>query len=82
LVEQALPEEARATRALDDAAGRAVSGLATREQQVRDQRQSGLTTVELLAALGVMLVLVTIAIPLKKWDEKRRRENDSASISA
>ena len=35
---------------------------------------SGLTTVELLAALGIMLVLVSIAIPLKRWDEKRRRE--------
>jgi general secretion pathway protein G len=37
-------------------------------------RQSGLTTVELLAALGIMLVLVSLAIPLKRWDEKRRRE--------
>jgi general secretion pathway protein G len=39
------------------------------------RRQRGLTTVELLAALGVMLVLVSIAIPLKRWDEKRRRED-------
>lgn len=39
-------------------------------------RPSGLTTVELLAALGIMLVLVSIAIPLKRWDEKRRRENE------
>ena len=37
-------------------------------------RQRGLTTVELLAALGVLLVLASIAIPLKRWDEKRRRE--------
>lgn len=37
-------------------------------------RQSGLTTVELLAALGIMIVLVSVAIPLKRWDEKRRRE--------
>ena len=37
-------------------------------------RQSGLTTVELLAALGLLLVLVSVAIPLKRWDEKRRRE--------
>ncbi len=37
-------------------------------------RQSGLTSVELLAALGVLLVLVSVAIPLKRWDEKRRRE--------
>ena len=38
------------------------------------RRQRGLTTVELLAALGVMLVLTSIAIPLKRWDDKRRRE--------
>lgn len=37
--------------------------------------RSGLTTVELIAALGVLLVLVTAAIPLKRWDDKRRREN-------
>jgi general secretion pathway protein G len=37
-------------------------------------KQRGLTTVELLAALGVLLVLASIAIPLKRWDEKRRRE--------
>jgi len=43
---------------------------------VRRPGQSGLTTVELLAALGVMLVLVTVAIPLKRWDDKRRRENE------
>ena len=30
--------------------------------------------VELLAALGVLVVLVSVAIPLKHWDEKRRRE--------
>jgi general secretion pathway protein G len=41
---------------------------------LRRRRQRGLTTVELLAALGVMLALVSIAIPLKRWDEKRRRE--------
>ena len=38
--------------------------------------QSGLTTVEVLAALGVLLVLVSVAIPLKRWDEKRRREDE------
>jgi general secretion pathway protein G len=37
-------------------------------------RHRGLTTVELLSALGVLLVLASIAIPLKRWDEKRRRE--------
>ena len=41
---------------------------------MRRHGQSGLTTVELLAALGVMMALVSIAIPLKRWDEKRRRE--------
>ena len=39
------------------------------------KRQRGLTTVELLAALGVLLVLAAIAIPLKRWDDKRRRED-------
>ena len=38
------------------------------------QRQSGLTTVELLAALAVLMVLVSVAIPVARWDEKRRRE--------
>lgn len=36
----------------------------------------GLTTVELLAALGVLMVLVSVAIPLKHWDDKRRREDE------
>ena len=43
---------------------------------MRRQGQSGLTTVELLAALGVLVVLVSMAIPLKRWDEKRRREEE------
>jgi len=43
---------------------------------LRRHGQSGLTTVELLAALGVLMALVTIAIPLKRWDEKRRREDE------
>lgn len=38
------------------------------------RRQSGLTTVELLAALAVLMVLVSVAVPLARWDEKRRRE--------
>lgn len=29
---------------------------------------------EMLAALGVLMVLMSIAIPLARWDEKRRRE--------
>ena len=40
------------------------------------RRLSGLTTVELLAALGVLMVLVSVAIPVKRWDEKRRREDE------
>lgn len=43
---------------------------------MRRQGQSGLTTVELIAALGVLVVLVSMAIPLKRWDEKRRREDE------
>jgi general secretion pathway protein G len=41
---------------------------------VQRRGQSGLTTVELLAALAVLMVLVSVAIPLARWDEKRRRE--------
>jgi general secretion pathway protein G len=41
---------------------------------MRRPRGKGLTTIELLAALGVLMVLATVAIPLKHWDEKRRRE--------
>jgi general secretion pathway protein G len=43
---------------------------------VQRRRVSGLTTVELLAALGVLMVLVSIAIPVMRWDEKRRREEE------
>ena len=38
------------------------------------RRQLGLTTVELLVALGVLIVLVSVAVPIARWDEKRRRE--------
>jgi general secretion pathway protein G len=41
---------------------------------VQRQRQSGLTTVELLVALAALIVLVSVAVPLARWDEKRRRE--------
>jgi general secretion pathway protein G len=41
---------------------------------VTRSRMRGLTVVEMLAALGVMMVLVSIAIPLARWDDKRRRE--------
>jgi general secretion pathway protein G len=42
---------------------------------VHRQQQRGLTTIELLAALGVLVVLVSAAMPLKRWDEKRRLED-------
>jgi len=38
--------------------------------------EKGLTTVELLAAVGVLLVLMSVAIPVMRWDEKRRRESE------
>lgn len=41
---------------------------------MRRPGSNGLTTVELLAALGVLVILVSVAVPLKRWDEKRRRE--------
>jgi general secretion pathway protein G len=41
---------------------------------LRRKGQAGLTTVELIAALGIVVVLVSAALPLKRWDEKRRRE--------
>jgi general secretion pathway protein G len=36
--------------------------------------QFGLTYIELIVAVSVMLVLATAALPLKRWDDKRRRE--------
>ncbi len=39
---------------------------------VRSER--GLTYVELITALAVLMVLASIAIPMSRWDEKRRRE--------
>jgi general secretion pathway protein G len=41
---------------------------------VQRRGHSGLTTIELLSALAVLMVLVSVAIPLARWDEKRRRE--------
>lgn len=34
----------------------------------------GLTYIELLVALTVLAVLATVAVPMTRWDEKRRRE--------
>lgn len=36
--------------------------------------EAGLTYVELIVACAVLVVLVAVALPLKTWDEKRRRE--------
>jgi general secretion pathway protein G len=41
---------------------------------VQRRRQLGLTTIELLVALSVLIVLVSVAVPIARWDEKRRRE--------
>lgn len=44
--------------------------------RARFGNRRGLTAVELIAAAGVLMVLMSIAIPLKRWDEKRRREEE------
>jgi general secretion pathway protein G len=41
---------------------------------MRRGNQRGLTAVEMLAAAAVLAILMSVAIPLKRWDEKRRRE--------
>lgn len=38
-------------------------------------KQRGLTYIELLVVIAVLLVLASAIVPLKRWDEKRRREN-------
>jgi len=38
------------------------------------RRETGLTWIELLVAVTVLLVVATAVIPLYRWDEKRRRE--------
>lgn len=40
----------------------------------KGRRESGLTYIELLVAVAVLLVLAAAVIPLARWDEKRRRE--------
>jgi len=36
--------------------------------------QTGVTYIEMLVAMAVLAVLVSVALPLKRWDEKRRAE--------
>jgi general secretion pathway protein G len=43
------------------------------EEPVR-RRESGMTYIELLVAVTVLLVLAAAVIPVYRWDEKRRRE--------
>lgn len=38
------------------------------------RRQRGLTYIELIVAVAVLLVVSSAVIPLARWDEKRRRE--------
>ncbi len=38
------------------------------------RRQRGLTYIELLVAMSVLMVIAAAAIPVLRWDEKRRRE--------
>ena len=64
-------------RGIDALAPRTVSGAMGRDAGNRPV--GGLTMVELLAALAIVLVLVTMALPLKRWDEKRRREAELRS---
>ncbi|MBZ5639567.1 MAG: type II secretion system GspH family protein [Acidobacteriia bacterium] len=45
-----------------------------REAAVAGRRQAGLTFVELLTALAVLMILAAAAIPVMRWDEKRRLE--------
>ncbi len=40
----------------------------------REGRQRGLTYIELLVAVSVLMVIAAAAIPVLRWDEKRRRE--------
>jgi general secretion pathway protein G len=39
------------------------------------KRMRGMSFIELLVAISVLAILATVAIPMKRWDEKRRREH-------
>jgi general secretion pathway protein G len=40
----------------------------------RAARESGLTYIELLVSIALLLIFASAVIPLARWDEKRRRE--------
>lgn len=40
----------------------------------RKAGQKGVTLTEMMAAVAVLMILASAAIPLARWDEKRRRE--------
>ena len=44
------------------------------EKRPTNRRSRGLTYLELLVAIAVLAVLATVALPLARWDQKRRDE--------
>lgn len=38
------------------------------------RRQAGLTLIEIIAAIAILGILATVAIPVARWDHKRRKE--------
>jgi general secretion pathway protein G len=45
----------------------------------RDERRSterGLTFIEMLAAVAILAIVAAAALPMVRWNEKRRRENE------
>lgn len=40
------------------------------------RRDRGLTYIELIAAIAVLMVLAAALVPLKHWDDKRRKERE------
>jgi general secretion pathway protein G len=49
-----------------------VSGF--RHPHAADRRSSGVTLIEMLVAVTVLAVLAAVALPLARWDQKRRDE--------
>jgi general secretion pathway protein G len=44
-------------------------------QHPQGRRSRGMTFIELLVAISVLAILATVAVPMMRWDDKRRREN-------